>query len=382
MHGIWAIARQELRLALADRGALLWMFLMPIVFATVFGLVLRPSTHGDGKVRLALLDEDQGPVALALRAELADDRLILTPITAAERTAASRTLIIPAGFSARLLAGEQVTLRLEKDPDGNAQAVLVAQARILGAISRVIARLAQAASHSPDASVSAEEFAQTPPLPELITVEKRYAGQARIVPGGFAQAVPGNAVMFVMMMGLTAGTATITADRVGGRLRRLATTPLRRSAIIAGKILGRFSIAAAQVTLLILAAALGNQVFDLGLGDRWGSVYVLLLVYALAIAPLGILIGARFTDPDRAAQVGVLASLIMAALGGCWWPLEIVPKFLQQVALLFPTGWAMSGLHEHISFGRSLLAAPLPALVLLAFAGVAAALAARVLRFE
>jgi hypothetical protein len=35
-----SLARLDLRLTLADRSAALWMFIMPIVFATFFGLVM------------------------------------------------------------------------------------------------------------------------------------------------------------------------------------------------------------------------------------------------------------------------------------------------------------------------------------------------------
>jgi len=41
----------------------------------------------------------------------------------------------------------------------------------------------------------------------------------------------------------------------------------------------------------------------------------------------------------------------MAALGGCWWPLEIVPDFVKRLAHLVPTGWAMDALHQLITFG-------------------------------
>ena len=36
----------------------------------------------------------------------------------------------------------------------------------------------------------------------------------------------------------------------------------------------------------------------------------------------------------------------MAALGGCWWPLEIGPDFMRTLAHCFPTGWAMDALHN------------------------------------
>jgi ABC-2 type transport system permease protein len=49
--------------------------------------------------------------------------------------------------------------------------------------------------------------------------------------------------------------------------------------------------------------------------------------------------------------IGVVAANVMAALGGCWWPIEITPPFMQKLQLAFPTGWTMDALHKLISFG-------------------------------
>ena len=109
---------------------------------------------------------------------------------------------------------------------------------------------------------------------------------------------------------------------------------------------------------------------------------VILLSYAVAVAPLGVALGAFFHDPDHAANVGVLITLAMAAFGGCWWPLEVVSEPLQKVALLLPTGWAMTALHDVISFGRGLAEVTTSLLVLLGFAVAFTVVAARLLRAD
>lgn len=386
MSSIATIARQELRLVLQDRSALFWMLLMPILFATFFGLTSSSSQQGDGQVYLTLIDEDRGPVASALRQELSDERLKLVEIEASEKATTEdkiRTLVLPAGLSDKVLAGEQVTLRLEKDPGTSEQAALVAQARIIAAISRVIARLVEAhgVQGGGDGPLDGAVFTASARPPDLITVETRYAGQANIIPGGFAQSVPGNLVMFVLLVTVTYGAGSLTSDRINRRLHRLLTTPTSHRELVAGKTLGRFFVAALQITVLVVVAAVGNRFFELGLGNL-GSVYVLLLIYGLAVAPLGVLIGCFFRDPDRASNVGVLLTLAMASLGGCWWPLEIVSEPLKIVAHCFPTGWTMTALHQLISFGRGLGDIMVPILVLAAMGLATVVAAARLLRVE
>ena len=76
----------------------------------------------------------------------------------------------------------------------------------------------------------------------------------------------------------------------------------------------------------------------------------------------------------------MLAGLLMAALGGCWWPSEISPPALKAVALCLPTGWALKALHQLISFGSGLGAVVIPVAVLAVFGAAANLLAARFFR--
>jgi ABC-2 type transport system permease protein len=80
------------------------------------------------------------------------------------------------------------------------------------------------------------------------------------------------------------------------------------------------------------------------------------------------------------AGICVLSSLLMAALGGCWWPLEVAPPVLKKLALCLPTGWALQALHQLISFGSGLGAVLTPLAVLLIFGAAANLLAVRFFR--
>jgi len=379
------LARHDLRLTLADRSAVLWMFIMPVVFAVFFGMVMGggqdPTT---AQVKLTVVDEDGGELARMLVSDLAGARLAITEIPPESKDSApdkARTLVIPKGFTSQVLAGEQVTLRLERDPGSNAEAALAAQARIAGAIARVIGRLveAQAAAGS-EGPAELDAVRASSGAVDLVTVESRYAGKARVAPGGFAHSVPGNTVMFVMLVALTYGAGSISAERGSGMLRRIASCPVSRADVVLGKILGRVAVASVQVTVLVAVCLLGARFFGEGLGGRPLEVWAILILFGAAVAPLGVAVGGFIRDPDRAASLGVMATMAMAALGGCWWPIEVVSPALQTVSLLFPTGWAMRALHGVISFGEGLPGVALPLAVLALFGLACTALAARVLR--
>jgi ABC-type multidrug transport system permease subunit len=110
------------------------------------------------------------------------------------------------------------------------------------------------------------------------------------------------------------------------------------------------------------------------------GVILILVMLAWAAAAFGVLAGSVATSGDRIIPVCVLASLLMGALGGCWWPLEMAPQTYQTIALCLPTGWALAGLHQLISFGAGIQAALVPIAALFVFGLVANILAIRFFR--
>ena len=74
------------------------------------------------------------------------------------------------GFTETIVNGEQATVRLERDPDASSEAALVAQARIVAAIGRLIGRLVEL--DLPEGTALTEEaHAALPEREDLVLVE-------------------------------------------------------------------------------------------------------------------------------------------------------------------------------------------------------------------
>ena len=139
-----------------------------------------------------------------------------------------------------------------------------------------------------------------------------------------------------------------------------------------------FALGIFQTAILIVA---GVVLFRFPLFQQSvAGMSILLLAYVVAAAALGMVFGAYFRSPDRAAWAGVITTLAMAALGGCWWPIEVVPRYMQYIARLLPTGWAIAGLHRLFFFGRGVTTVLPHALILLCFAALFLFIATRKLR--
>jgi ABC-2 type transport system permease protein len=182
--------------------------------------------------------------------------------------------------------------------------------------------------------------------------------------------------MTVLMMTLIYGAVFLTLEKRRGLIRRQTTLPLPASVLFAGKLAGRLALGGTQAALLLLA---GRFVFGLSLGSSPAGLALLLGAYLLAVAAMATFLGAVLSSPEQASAVGWAASMVLAALGGCWWPSEVMPRWLWKAAHVLPTAWAMDGFHALISFGHGVETVVLPTVVLLGFAALFAALGSRFL---
>jgi ABC-2 type transport system permease protein len=69
-----------------------------------------------------------------------------------------------------------------------------------------------------------------------------------------------------------------------------------------------------------------------------------------------------------ASSMAVITSLVLAPLGGCWWPLFITPQWMQFIARFTPHGWATTGFNKLMVFGADFSAAVPEMLALIGFA--------------
>jgi len=376
------LALNDLRLTTRERASFVWMLILPIAMMWLFG-----NTGGGGsgppKVTLTVVDRDGGWLARAFVRELEGPNVDLTEVVSAdlEKTGKKvRMLVLPEGFTAKVLAGEQQKLRLEKDKDADNDFSRAAEAHILRASARTLGRLVEmnaSGTLGAGGTRAQEEFAELAKRPALVRLDVVTAGRGRPVPSGTAQSVPGILTMTVLMMTVIYGGVFLTIERKEGMLRRQLSLPISRRELLLGKLGGRVIMAGTQIVLLVIA---GRFLFHVDFGASPVGLGLLLTSYAVCCAGLGTLCGAVFLTPEQASAIGWLTTMVMAAMGGCWWPSEVMPRWLWNASHVFPTAWAMDAFHALISFGRGLEAVWLPSAVLIAFGALFSAVASRYLK--
>lgn len=377
MSRLWRLAVNDVRLTSKDRAAAFWLLVLPVFLIWIFS---RVSGGGGGAaaVSLAVLDRDGGWLAQAFTEELNGPSVKLAVYRGAEADGpeakkATRWIELRKGFTEEVLAGHQQRLKIQTSEDAAADYSRAAEIVITRAIVRTLGRVAEMKPTSVPRDLATYDALKA--RPPIIVLSSANAGRGKAV-SGLEQSVPGNMTFTVMMMTLIYGAVFLTIEKREGMLKRQLTVPISRETLLAGKVLGRVLIALVQIVTLV---AVGRFVFGLDFGHSPLGLAVILIAYAFAIAGISTFLGAILANPEQASTVGWLVSVVMGALGGCWWPAEVMPDWLRHVAHVFPTAWAMDGLHALISFGRGFEAIVLPATMLLAFGAAFSWLAARYL---
>ena len=385
MRKMIAIVWKDLLVRFSSPVELVFFILLPVVFT--FILAGGSGAPKDGRVRLVVVDQAQTSLSAELVTALGKSEAVradVLPLDAAESQFSQRQvtalLVIPAGFDlARLNAGQA---RLDFRQLPNNINALVAQRAMQAVISRVGAAASIAANTTAEAErirafatpadraaffdeVMNEARAQMDRAPARLALDKgttkdtiNYDPRANSSAGQLITWV------FVPLVGIS---GLFAYERQKGTLRRLLTTPTQKAVFLLGTILGQVLVALAQMLLLV-----GFGVLVLGL--NWGrdplALFVMLLATALAGASLGTTLGTFVKTEGQANGLSIMLSMVMALLGGCWYPMEMFPSGIQTAVKVLPTTWAMQGLLDLVMRGQGLAEILPEAGVLLGFAAL------------
>jgi ABC-2 type transport system permease protein len=360
LKDILFIARKDLKYTLKGRETIFWVFVMPIVFFYFIGTITGGFTGG-GAERVAVWQEgDGGFLAEQLVQRLEDqDYTIVRPDSLPAMKQWLRQVYLPDAFSDSVLAGNPVSVEfVNRSEDLRRDYHDIRVGRSVYTLLADVIVSGEGGSGPSEASI-----AELNAMPRALGLEVESAGERVVPPVGFEQAIPGILVMFTLLVMATSGAILLVIERRQGLLRRLASTPIPRLSIVLGKWCGKLAVGLVQIGF---GMVVGTLIFKMNWGGDLPSVLLLMFFYGAMMAAFGMLLGSLARTEAQATAIGVIAANSLAALGGCWWPIEIAPDWMQKLQLFLPTGWAMDGLHKLVSFGAG------PASVLPHILGMAA----------
>jgi ABC-2 type transport system permease protein len=366
-----------------------WLFFL--VLPIVFTLILAGGTGGstDSRVRLVVVDQASTPLsadfigALEKSESVRPDVILLNSAESQfNQRQVSALLIIPAEFDLAHL--EQGVLQVELHQQPNNMNALITQRAVQAVITRIsstvdIAKisLAEAEKIEPFASQVERQAYFDTSLQQAQSLTSQSPSRLEVVTGTFqptdaidydprANSSAGQLITWVFIP-LLSISALFAYERQSGTLKRILVTPTSRATYLFGTIAGEVATALLQMLLLV---GFGILVMKLNWGHAPLALAVILVASALAAAALGTTLGTLVKTEGQASGLSIMLGMVMALLGGCWYPIELFPQFVRNVVKIFPTTWAMQGMLDIVLRGRSISAVLPSAGVLLIFAFV------------
>ncbi len=383
---VLSIAWKDMQIFFKDRGAVLQLFLLPLVFVVVFTGALGAIGKGeeDARIPLPVVDLDGGESAQTLLDNIdAAGGVRVEPYAQAEAMALldeneiDRVLTIPADFTAGIADGQPVTLRLVSHADADIKQTEAVRLVVEGAANdmaleiQILAALQQMGEMQAGVPESSQAFtvermqaqarsqferAQTQPL---VAVAQREPGQEveQEEPLGLGDiAVPGITVLFVFLTAQATASSIYDEKKVGS-FRRLLAAPMSKVALLTGKMLPNLITGLIQTGVIFAFGIVGLRLLGLTpatLGNEPLATVLVVVLLALCSSAFGILIAALARTEG---QIGGLSTLLlwgMGLLGGSIIPLFILERMLGPVPMVVPHYWANRALVDLMLRGRGL----------------------------
>lgn len=387
MHKLWASTYKEFLLLSRDMGGVAILFIMPILLLIVITSVQDSTfkTITDFKLPVLLVDNDKGEVSKNIIENLASSNSFEIIQMESEESAKEAVfagkqqlaIIIPEHLSSSLqkkvdqnVAGilEKFGLDQEEEPIA-AEAILQNEVRLYfdpatqlsfktsvkNGIDKMISKIeiqsiykafqTELGEDEDDSEENAifdtENFIS---FKEILPTKD----DQDIIPNSAQHNVPAWA-LFAIFFIIVPLSINLVKEKNQGTFVRLRTNPVPYSTVLGGKTIVYLGVCLIQFTLMLLVGLYLFPLIGLPKIDVSGKLpmlYTVALFSGLAAIGLGLLLGTIAKTQEQSAPFGSIMVVILAAIGGVWVPVFVMPKFMQMLSKISPMNWGLEAFYD------------------------------------
>ena len=182
-------------------------------------------------------------------------------------------------------------------------------------------------------------------------------GDKEILPNSTQHNVPAW-TLFAIFFIIVPLSINMVKEKNQGTFVRLRTNPVSYATVLGGKTLVYLCVCLIQFALMLLVGVyllptLGLP--QLEVSGRFPILFVVALFAGLAAVGLGLLLGTIAKTPEQSAPFGATFVVILAAMGGVWVPVFLMPRFMQHLSNLSPMNWGLNAFYDvflrNVGFG-------------------------------
>ncbi len=308
-----------------DRMTIFWTLAFPLVFIVLFGVIF--SFGGDTQFDIGLVVEDQGATTQQIAKILQQVGVFKihqegrdAELEALKRGDRRAVIILPAGLSNEIATKQPARITVYYDPASQQTSQIV-----LTITNQVLTQVEQ-------------QISGTQPV---FTIDQEAVQAAHLRSIDFL--LPGILAMALMQLGLFGTAQPLVSLRDQGVLRRLSATPLPRWTVLASQILLRLTIALAQTVIIV---GFGVIAFQVPLEGNPFALLGMVILGALTFIALGYVVAAFSRNQETASGISSLLNFPMMFLSGLFFPVELIPNFLQPVIAIIPLTYLVDAIRQ------------------------------------
>ena len=383
MHKLWVSTYKEFLLLIRDLGGLAILFLMPLVLLIVITLVQDSTfkTIEETKVPILLVDLDNGTVSKNVHESLSESKSLEIIKKASETEALGLVqkgdyqlaIIIPKGLSRDMdkkvtanVDGIMARFGIEEEKDSTSTTLKIepkeirlyfdpaTQQSFKNSIKNGIDKMISQIEIKTIYNAFQEQL--TDDASEIIFDTESFITFAEIIPGADRNHIPNSTqhnvpawTLFAIFFIILPLSINMIKEKNQGTFIRLRTQPVSYATVLGGKTLIFLIVCLIQFSLMLL---IGVYLFpSLGLPqlDVHGKLpllYVTAFFAGLAAIGLGLLIGTIAKSQEQSAPFGATLVVILAALGGVWVPVFVMPPTMQLLSNISPMNWGLNAFYD------------------------------------
>ncbi len=175
-------------------------------------------------------------------------------------------------------------------------------------------------------------------------------GKEELIPNSVQHNVPAWA-LFAIFFIVVPLSINLVKEKSQGTSVRVRVSPTPYYIHILGKTLTYLIICVIQFLLMVAVGIWLFPLMDLPQFDVSGKMFHLLIVTlfaGLAAIGFGVLIGTMSNTQEQSAPFGATSVVVLAAIGGIWVPVFLMPEFMQKIAQFSPMNWGLNAYYDII----------------------------------
>jgi ABC-2 type transporter. len=166
------------------------------------------------------------------------------------------------------------------------------------------------------------------------------------------------------MFSTTYSAGEVLLEKRRGTWGRLMSSPIKKYEIISGYLTGIILEGFIQIGLLI---SLSIILFKTSWGNSFLGLAIVVLALMFAMTGIGLMLTGSVKTYGQLQAIGPLVIFPTSMLSGIFWPVEIMPSYLQNIAAIMPQYWAIDGMKKLLlsNFSFNMLIKPVSILVII-----------------